>query len=300
MLGGFAGPLKRPISVATLVINRYLTGLDPFYMKLTNVVIHIANGLSLFFLSWLLLCAHYKKHQQDIPRQTIFWMAFAISALWTLHPLALTSVLYIVQRMTSISAFFTIWGLISYVIARQRMQNHGTGMMLLSISFVVFLLLGAFSKENGLLLPVFTFVIEVTFFRFRTQQKTHRIFIAAFYSVALLIPILMASIWLLLHSEWLTNGYRIRPFTLGERLMTEVRVLWFYLRLILIPDTSQMGIFHDDIPLSHGLLMPWTTLPAIMGLSVLGIGAWILRNRMPVLSFGVLFFLAGRGCSGIE
>jgi hypothetical protein len=293
MAGGTAGPLKRPISMATLVVNRYLTGLDPFYMKLTNVVIHILNGISLFFLTWLLLRAHYAKQHQQVAKETIFWLAFAISALWTIHPLALTSTLYIVQRMTSISAFFTIWGLISYVIARQRMQSTGSGIALLLTSFVTFLALGAFSKENGLLLPIFTLVIEVTFFRFQTHSKTHRVFIVGFYTIVLALPFLVASIWLLFNSNWLLSGYHMRPFNLTERLMTEARVIWFYLRLIVVPDISQMGIYHDDIPLSHGPFSPWTTLPAIVGLVTLGIGAWLLRHRLPVFSFGVLFFLAG-------
>ena len=51
---GHAGPLKRPISMATFALNIYFTGLDPFYMKLTNVILHILNGVSILILTILL------------------------------------------------------------------------------------------------------------------------------------------------------------------------------------------------------------------------------------------------------
>jgi hypothetical protein len=78
-----------------------------------------------------------------------------------------------------------------------------------------------------------------------------------------------------------------------ERLLTEARVLWFYARMIIAPDISAMGLFHDDIAISRGLVEPWTTLPAVVALFIAAAAAITLRERRPLVSFAVLFFLAG-------
>jgi tetratricopeptide (TPR) repeat protein len=95
--------------------------------------------------------------------------------------------------------------------------------------------------------------------------------------------------------QWVWAGYDRRAFTPGERLLTEGRVLWFYLGLILFPRLEALGLYHDDIPHSTGLLEPWTTLPALAGLACLVWLAWWLRRRAPLVSFGIAWFLIGHG-----
>ncbi|MDP2843868.1 MAG: hypothetical protein Q8O06_09575, partial [Acetobacterium sp.] len=41
--GGQAGPLGRPISLLSFALNYFFSGLAPFYVKLTNRVIHGLN-----------------------------------------------------------------------------------------------------------------------------------------------------------------------------------------------------------------------------------------------------------------
>ena len=45
---GHSGPLLRPLSMMSFAANYYATGLDPYYFKLTNLVIHLFNGLGVF------------------------------------------------------------------------------------------------------------------------------------------------------------------------------------------------------------------------------------------------------------
>lgn len=291
--GGFAGPLKRPISIATFVLNRYATGLDPYYMKLTNVIIHMANSLAIFLLSYLLLKTYFEANGKVISKRNCQWLALAITATWTLHPLALTSNLYTVQRMTSLSALFCTLGLISFMIARQRMCSGRKGLLLFITGFVIFGALSIFSKENGGLLPVFMFIIEITFFNFNTSNKKQKQFLYSFFIATLAIPAVMLAGKMAISPDWLLGGYATRDFNLIERILTEARVLWFYIYLIILPNISQMGIYHDDIPLSYNLLTPWTTLPAMLGIILLLLTAILKRKSLPVLSFGILFFFAG-------
>ncbi|MBK8894755.1 MAG: hypothetical protein IPN64_12105 [Propionivibrio sp.] len=52
------------------------------------------------------------------------------------------------------------------------------------------------------------------------------------------------------------GGYAWRDFSLGERLLTEARVLWFYLHMIVLPNLGEMGLHHDDFLISRGPLSP--------------------------------------------
>src|SRR5690606_12630385 len=54
--------------------------------------------------------------------------------------------------------------------------------------------------------------------------------------------------------------YDSRDFSLGERLLTQLRVLPLYLGQMLLPIPSHMRFYYDNYPVSHGLLEPATTL----------------------------------------
>ncbi|UUZ65739.1 hypothetical protein LP417_15920 [Polaromonas sp. P1-6] len=95
--------------------------------------------------------------------------------------------------------------------------------------------------------------------------------------------------------QWLWAGYELRGFSLTERVLSEGRVLWFYLGLILFPRLEAFGLYHDDIALSTNLFTPWTTLPAMAGLMGLAWLAWRMRKRAPLFSFGIAWFLIGHG-----
>jgi protein O-mannosyl-transferase len=97
-----------------------------------------------------------------------------------------------------------------------------------------------------------------------------------------------------LWAEWgfLTAGYSVRNFTLAERLMTEARVLWFYVGQLLIPAPGSFALFHDDITISRGLLGPPETLLAIIALAAVTVLAFRRRARNPLFAFAVFWFLA--------
>jgi hypothetical protein len=288
--GGFLG---RPVSMLTFALNHYFSGLDPFYFKLTNVFIHALNSVGAFALTWLLLSACRKHIQPALEQKHIQWLSVATATAWALHPLNLTSVLFVVQRMTSLAAMFTLLGLIFYVWGRLRMLENRRGLPLIIGGFVCWLLLALLSKENGALLPLYLFVLEWTLFRFEAPTENGRRSLYAFFIVTLALPILWVLAYSFSHPAWLLSSYQLRDFNLSERLLTETRVLWFYLRLILVPDITQMGLFHDDIVVSRNLTEPLTTLFSVAGLAALLAVAVALRRRAPILSLGILWFLVG-------
>jgi hypothetical protein len=290
---GDAGISGRPLSMLSFALNYYFTGLAPYYFKLTNIAIHLLNGLCVYVLTLQILAACCQRGLSTISQAYTRWVSLAVTAAWLLHPLNLTAVLYIVQRMTSLAALFSLLGLISYVYGRRQLAAGKRGWTWILAAFVLFTPLAFFSKENGALLPAFMLLVEIVFFRFQAPSSGARSTLIVLFGVTVILPGIAALTYLIVHPGWLTAGYSVRDFTLGERLMTEARILWFYIQTIFVPNLSQLGMYHDDIPVSKGLFNPESTFFACLGILLLPVVAGLIWKRQPIAAFGILFFLVG-------
>lgn len=291
---GDAGPLGRPISMVSFALNHVQTQFDPYYLKLTNLIIHIGSGVLLFLFLLQAFQAYKENTETSLPDKTIQWMAFAISAAWLLHPLNISSVLYIVQRMTSLSGLFSLLALYLYAFARNRI-NHAKplGWFMLLTATPLAGTMALFSKENAAILPLLLLVIEWIIFKFRTPSVFQTRLLHTVFVITVWLPLLLAALYLFIHPEWILNGFGGRGFTLTERLLTESRVLWLYLRLIVVPDIAHMGIYHDDITLSTSILHPASTLIAVIGLVLLALAPALIKKRAPILALGIGWFFIG-------
>lgn len=258
---------------------------DPAAFKTVNLLIHLLNGFLLYcFLSRLLALM-----QVPAPRRS--WLALSVAALWLLHPMQVSTVLYVVQRMTELSATFTLLGLLSYLAGRQAViVRPKYGYMVMTFGLGAFGLLAALSKENGVLLLLYVWVLELTLLRSLPIPPYWKA-----WKALLALPVLaLAGYFAVRFSTWiLPGGYGLRDFTLGQRLLTEARALSEYLGLLLLPRLSAFGLFHDDYILSRSLIDPPGTVAAIMLLLFLFVSALYVRKRYPVYAFAVLWFFAG-------
>lgn len=285
LISGGAGPSGRPVAQLSFALNHYFSGFDPYVFKATNLAIHIACGLLVFALARRLLSTVKPLAKQH----NLLIASGAVAALWMLHPIQLLPVLHVVQRMTSLSAFFLLAALLLHIRGRERTGR--TGAALLILSWGIFWPLSIFSKETGVLFPVFALAWELIVRR-SAYGKLDR-FAQGFAVLASLFIVAVLAYALSPRAQWLWAGYELRPFSLLERLMTEGRVLWFYLGLIFAPRMEALGLYHDDIALSTGLATPWTTLPALVGLIGLIWLAWQQRKRAPLVALGISWFLIG-------
>lgn len=294
-----SGMLNRPVSMLSFALNYYTVRADlsPFptayYFKLTNLVIHLLNGVAIFALTNLLVANVRRRLQPRLPASYASWLALVVASAWLLHPLNITGVLYVVQRMTSLESLFVLLGLSFYVAGRDLLDHNpvgGTALVLCGL--LVFTPLAVFSKESGLLMPLFVLLIEFFIYRFETAPDKKKL-LYGFFIIFVAIPLVAAGLYIASHSDVITAGYLRRDFNLEERLLSEGRVIWFYLRQVLVPSTALMGLYHDDFTVSHGLLAPWSTLAALAGLLLLVSLAWVLRKREPLVALGIAFFLIG-------
>ncbi|MFQ5937237.1 MAG: hypothetical protein ACE5LB_12615, partial [Acidiferrobacterales bacterium] len=293
-----SGPLQRPIPMLSFAVNYYFAGsfADSTPYKLTNLAIHVITTLLIFWLMRLVFrrataLGAVQGGTKLFQVETATLLAAAVALLWSIHPIQLTSVLYVVQRMAQLSALFTILGLIFYLKGRIRLlDGHRDGIGLILFGLVGCGTLGLLSKENAALLPLFVFALELTLFSKEPPWRVWpllsvRIRIATLAGVV--IALALVSVWAI---NYAMSGYVHRPFTLLERVMTEWRVLVFYLLLILLPRISAFGLQHDDVALSTSLLNPWTTLASLVVLAGLAVLAIYGRKKYPLFSLGILWF----------
>lgn len=288
-----AGPLYRPIAMASFALNRYLTGLDPYWFKFTNVMIHLACGVLVIALSRLLLASYREQRAAWLSPERVRWVALLLGAAWIVNPLNLTAVLYVVQRMVSLASFFMLASTCFYVAGRRRQLAGRSGWAFVWIGAPVMACFGLFSKEIAALVPLYLVVIEAIIFRFRGARTHFDRAIIVFFMLGLVIPFLFGLGWLLIHLHRFLGGYHGRPFTIIERLLTEARVLMLDIKWTLIPNVADLSLYHDDIAVSSGLLAPVTTLLSILGIAALLVVAWLARRRAPLVALGILWFLAG-------
>ncbi len=286
-------PSDRPLAMLSFGVNHALHGLSAPALKAVNLGIHLLNGWLVFLLARVLGRLYLGGSPETGSSLWSERWPLLVAGLWLLAPLNFTPVLYVVQRMTGLSTLFVLLGLLVYALGRRRMTlEQPGGWWLLALSPLI-AAAGFPAKENAVLFPLYALVVETTLLTRLAAGRADRRFLTGFFLILLGLPCLLVLIKFLHQPGWILSGYETRPFGLTERLLTEARALWFYLRLLLAPDLSQLGLQHDDFGISKGLLSPWTTLPAVLGWLAAFVLALILRRRMPVPAFAVLFFLAG-------
>ena len=306
----------RPLAMATFALNHVFTGLDPVPMKLTNIGIHALNAcLVLGLLRTLLALA-----APAISARRREWAARFVAAAWALQPINLMAVLFVVQRMESLCHVFVFAGLWLYLLGRQRQLagEAGGGWRWITIGILGGTALGALSKESAVLLPLYAACIELFVLGFRKHghpeakpkdllsdqhtKSNNRSFatlrmtdgwLLTFFGLVLVLPAALGSAWLL--SKALAPGaFASRNFDLGERLLTEGRVVLDYLRWTLFPSLRDFGLYHDDIAISRGWWQPPSTAFALAGLALLATVAVALHRRRPLLALGIAWFLCAQ------
>ncbi len=284
LLEGQSGPTGRPISLASFYLNdTHWPSLPSGFIK-TNILIHLLNGVLIFwFLLKLSTCLQLNKAKQ-------YTFAFICTTFWLLHPMHTTTVLYIIQRMTELSATFMLTGLIFYLYGREKLFTKPTvGFTTLFIGVGLSLVLSILSKENGILLVAYILVIE--FFLLQPLNKKTPKYFSYWLVPAVILPFIAIIIYLGLNTN--SNSFLGRNFTLTERLLTEPRILFDYLHHIFIPNMGDITLFHDDYTLSKSIFEPWTTLPSILGIVVLILASYFLRRKAPFIAFAIAWFFAG-------
>lgn len=238
IFGNSSGPTGRPLSMASFLLNDNSWPSIPFYFKQTNLLLHLACGL----MALLVLNRLLADNEAKVAVPSSHWFGLVVIAIWLLHPINVSTVLYVVQRMAILSAFFSMACLYFYLVFRSRAlgSDRLSQVWLLALSGL-FLFLGIFSKENAILLVPLIIFLETFYFEssiFPRMQKVLK------DNIGLISIGLVAIIFL--SSGWWSQGYEQRDFGLYERLIYQLPVMGDYVFKIILPQVSEFNIFNGD------------------------------------------------------
>jgi hypothetical protein len=273
----------RVFSYFTLALNYYFGGFNVFGYHLVNFFIHIASGI---FLYWFLLLTFNLPSLKEKYGPISYKLALFSSLIFISHPIQTQSVTYIVQRMASMSGMFYLLSLVLYI--KGRLSTGGPRVFYFG-GMVLSYLLGVFSKENVAILPLFIALYEFYFFQKLDLSPRGRNILFVLIGGLLVLGAFGFAIWGKRYIDVTIEGYQTRTFTMLERVLTQSRIVLYYLTLLAFPHPSRLNLDYD-FPISKTILDPPTTLISILIIAgLIGYSIWTAKKR-PVLSFCILWY----------
>jgi tetratricopeptide (TPR) repeat protein len=281
------GQIYRPVACLSFALNYYVGEDNVLGYHIVNFSVHLLASLFLFLflyetLNLPLLKARYGPDS--------YFISLLASVLWAINPVQIQAVTYIVQRMASMAGMFYIMSMYFYLRGRIAEDKLHQGIYFFLCLIAAALAFG--SKENAAMLPISIFLFDLFIIQGLSKKNIKRNSIILL--ILVLVPLALALLLKgpsIFSTQNLLSGYEIRAFTLTERLLTEPRIILFYVSLLLYPMPGRLCINHD-IAISHSLIDPPTTAVSI--LIILGIlSLSIAKSRQwPFVSYCIIFFFA--------
>jgi tetratricopeptide (TPR) repeat protein len=284
----FRGNFQRPVSYLSFALNYYIAGSDTYGYHLVNFAIHYITAVFLFLFIYNTLKLRLLR---DTFENNAYSIALLATVLWAINPVQVLAVSYIVQRMAILAGMFYISAMYFYL--KGRTAERRGAKIAFFLSCIISVLLAFGSKENAAMLPLSIFIYDLFLIQGVSSEKIKKNLIIA------VIPLLMLLGVGLFYTDLssILKEYAIRPFTLTERLLTETRVIFFYVSLLFYPRYGRLALLHDT-EISKSLIDPWTTIAAILGIMLIICVALFMAKKKPLVSFCILFFFLNHVIEG--
>ncbi|UCD77558.1 MAG: tetratricopeptide repeat protein [Desulfobacterales bacterium] len=276
---------SRPVGNISFALNYYFHKNALAGYHLVNIFIHIFSGI----LLWLFLKKTLQLKSACPEFVSPGGIALMGSLLWLVNPLQTQSVTYVIQRLNSMGAMFFMLSFLFYLNGRLQGRTGRKWGWFLGSALAWILALGC--KQNTATLPFFIFLYEWYFFQDLSGDWLKHNF--KYFLIILGVFTIVAFIYLgPSPSDRLSSisDYANKQFTLSERLMTQFRVVVYYLTLIIFPNPSRLNLDYD-FPLSYSLIHPITTFLSLIFIVGLTILAVLLAKRQRLISFCIWWFL---------
>jgi Tfp pilus assembly protein PilF len=273
---------QRPLSNISFALNYYLHGYNVVGFHVVNILIHISTGFFFYFFVKSTFGTPALRSRYG----NYMWISLFTAAVWMVHPLHTQSVSYVVQRMNSLCAMFYILSILLY--ARFRLSQQQRNKWWLFSGCILAGAMALASKEIAATLPVFIIAYEWYFFQ-DLDLKWLKHHIPLLTGCLLLAAVIALALLGSNPLDRVLDGYKGRDFTLTQRLLTESRVIIFYLSQLLWPHPSRLNLDHD-FPLSNSLTDPMTTIFSIIAIAALIGLAVVTAKKQRLLSFCIFWF----------
>jgi hypothetical protein len=278
----------RFVLMYSFALNHALGAMNAWNYHYTNLLIHAANGILIFFVGRLLLQRLLRRSTEPgaFPAGLA---AFAAAIFFTVHPIMTEGVTYISGRSSSLCALFGLLTLLFYM--RGRVADEPSRAFLYIGLAAFSAILAMFTKELGATIPLVVLLVEYFCFRrgrgdVSPEESGRKGLLCALPFAAISLLILLYVAYKLLAHRMLTydEGYISLPY-----LLTQFKVWALYLAKLIVP--LSLNIDHR-IPLANALT-PDILFPMIFAAALLLAAILMARKTgLPALaSFAILWML---------
>ena len=282
-----SGPTGRPISVVSFLIDDNSWPSSASAFKKTNILIHLLIGFLLFWVALIFFKDYQRLYKVEWP----FWAPLFVAAFWLFNPLHLSTVLYPVQRMAQLSTLFSLAGILAYMKLRPLVSlNPSAWFPVLVFSVGVLYVLSVFSKENGILLPIYLLILEVHLYKkiyplnkFLTVASNSIFFISVLSILTFLVYVVVANGW--------TDAYAGRDFSPYQRLVTQSSILFWYLKELFFPSLYTTGLYYDHLKHAETFFSFPEAISSLSMIAVLS-AAIMLFKKGSLTAFALLFYFS--------
>ena len=254
-----------PLLWISFMVDSSIFGPAPFGYHFTNVLLHAANAMLLFWLLFRLFHAPLA--------------AFFAAALWALHPLRVESVAWIAERKDVLSGLFFLLAVLAYL----RYAERPARTRLAAVAFTM--AAGMLSKTILVVLPPLLLLLDAWPLR-RARSPDSRVRWAAWRPLLTekipLFLLMAAGMALTLWTHRAAHS-NAPPMSMFGRLALIAPTVFAHLRQIFRP--THLSMFYPvDYP-SAGM-----AIFALSAMLLLLAAAWRLRQRLPGILAGLLWF----------
>jgi len=248
----------RPMQTISYMVDYTFWKMNPFGYRLTSMILHIGVGLAVFGFIFVLFNSNL--------------LALLTASLYVVHPIHTEAVSYVAGRADPLSSVFMLLSLICYIKGVEKPKLRW--IIPMTLSFICAIL----SRENALFLPFLALVYHLSF-RKRIQWTSF------------IIMLVTAGTYIILRvTEVLGQMGLQEPVktSIAQRIPGFFVAMASYMKLLIVP---------FDLHMEYGRpLFKMSNPQAVIGmLIVMGLVATAvyLRKRNVLISFGIVWFLAG-------
>lgn len=246
-----------PATIGTFLVEHTLWQLWAGGYHLTNVLIHLVNGVLVLQLL------------RQLTRND--WLAWVVAALFIIHPVQVESVAWISSRKTVLSATWMLASCLYWLRVDRTSRHEGWG--------IFWLVLALLSKAAAVSLPPLVVAFDVLVAKKKLSDSIARQIIPAFFCIMLILITMNAQVTVI-------GGVRGHLGMSKWRLLAiDCTLLWRYVGMLINP--QDLCVLYDPPVEGIALLIA----AAILGWIVVACLLWKVRRSHPLVTLAGLAWI---------
>lgn len=265
-----------PLCMLSLAVNYHFAGLEPWSYYFTNVLIHIANAVLVFFL-FLQLCRSLRLSDGA----ALFVAGFG--SLWfAIHPMHVESVSWIAERKDVLYTLFYVWGMLTYL----RYTDAGSKKWY----WVTFLLFVAscLSKPMAVVFPMSLLCMDILLQRQNIKKLVQEKWVFFLFSL-----IIGGAAFYTQHRTGAVASFSTLSFM--ERIMFASYGFVMYIAKLFVPVHLSTFYPYPYRYITGELPLIYYLAPFISLIIIIAPAWWFYKRKSPwfkIYTFGIGFFVA--------